>query len=203
MNRIENETSLNNTLVSALRIIIIRSDGTLDIIFSSDDNSDKNAVVLDRTTDISEIETFYNEIKDSVYPGNDFKDRHLFYIKPHIEKNFATELQERQINISNCSDDILIYYYLSLIGNITFVNSNEHHNIFIIPSEGITSEQKERLKDLETILEKDSKTELTDSLYLDTFEVDGNKYATLEMKDSSIGNLKEVLDSYLAKGKNK
>ena len=198
----KNETNLNNNLMSALRIIMIRADGTLDVIFSSDDNSDKNAIVLDRTADISEIETFYNKIKDSVYPNKDLKDRHLFYIKPYIERNFAPEFQERHITITENTDDLLVYYYLSQIGNVTFINSDEHNNIIIIPNEGTTSEQRERLRDLETIL-KNTKTELTDSLYLDVFEVDGKKYATLEMKESSIGTLKEVLDSYLAKGTNK
>jgi len=202
MYKIEKETNLNNNMMSALRIIIIRADGTLDVIFSSDDNSDKNAIVLDRTADISEIENFYNKIKDSVYPNKDLKDRHLFYIKPHIEKNFEAELQAKQINITDHTDDILVYYYLSQLGNVTFVNSSEHNNIIIIPNEGTTPEQRERLKDLETILD-DSKTELTDSLYLDVFEADGKKYATLEMKESSIGNLKEVLDSYLSKRTNK
>ena len=185
-----------NSLDNDFRIGIIRKDGKVDIIFSADDESCKNSILLESYEDIEKAESFYNEIASSTYKKGKGGDKHLFYLKQYLEKNFIEEFQNMNVNPQSISDDLLLYYYLSTINNIVFVNSSEHINILISPSAGISKEQENRLNDIQKVFINDlDRWASTNDMHIETFKENGQVFGTLELGQIVEGDFKTVISS--------
>lgn len=185
-----------NNLCNDIRIMLIKDNGSMDIIFSSNDESNKNTCKLNRTDDINLINQYHNEIKNTVYTKNDNNDKHLFYLKQHIKDNMEEEFKKVRINPDIINDDLLLYYYISTMNYVILVNSFEHINIMVIPSFGISNEQLNRINDLKDIFPNNINWCLSNEMHIETFESDGKKYGTLEVGNVIEGKYEDVIDEY-------
>lgn len=185
-----------NNLCNDIRIMIIKDNGSMDVIFSSNDESNKNTCKLNSTDDINFINQYHNEIKNTVYTNDDNNDKHLFYLKQHIKDNMEEEFKKVRINPDIINDDLLLYYYISTMNYVILVNSSEHINIMIIPSSGISNEQLNRINDLKDIFPNNINWCLSNDMHIETFESDGKKYGTLEVGNVIEGMYEDVIDEY-------
>lgn len=186
-----------NNISDDIRIILINKSGDMNVIFSSFDMSNKNTCNLSVTDDINKINLFYKKVKDTVYKETDNNDKHLFYLKQHISDNLKNEF--KNINIENINDDLLLYYYLSTMGYIVFINSLEHINIIVTPSDSISNEQENRLIDFNNFFEKNIIWNLANEMHIETFEDNGKKYGMLEVGNVIEGKYEDVINKYLSK----
>ena len=168
----------------------------MDVIFSSNDESNKNTCKLNSTDDINLINQYHNEIKNTVYTNDDNNDKHLFYLKQHIKDNMEEEFKKIRINPDIINDDLLLYYYMSTMNYVILVNSSEHINIMVIPSSGISNEQLNRINDLKDIFPNNINWCLSNDMHIETFESDGKKYGTLEVGNVIEGKYEDVIDEY-------
>lgn len=176
---------MNENIINDLRLILIKDDGSLDMIFSADDESDKNTLHLD-IADLSSGVILYHElIKDKTYNKDNCDDKHIFYLKQYIKRN--------NLDIKDSNDDLMLYYNLSNLGYIVLVNSKEHFNIFITPNNGITENQKNRLEDLNTIMPDNIKWEYAPNMHIETFKENNIVYGTLEIGETTIGSFNNII----------
>ena len=176
---------MTENILNDLRLILIKDDGSLDIIFSADDESDKNTLHLDESETSNKIVSYYSLISDKTYDKNECSDKHLFYLKQYIKNN--------NINVKDSNDDIMLYHNLSNLGYILLVNSNEHFNIFITPNYGITEEQKNRLEDLNAIIPDNIKWEYAPNIHIETFEENGIVCGFLDIGDTMNNSFNNII----------
>ena len=179
-----------------LRIILIDKDGEMDVIFSADDQSNKNTIHLSSNENINNIENGYELLKDSTYKKDDFADKHIFYLKQHIK--------EKNINIySDTNDDLLLYYNMSKAGYITIVNSSEHTNIIVLPNIGMTKEQEDRFTDLQDFFTENMSFICAPNMHIETFRENGQTFGTLDIGKTIDGHFKDILSEVKSKGMSK
>lgn len=184
-----------NNYLTDLRLIIIKDDGAIDVVFSADDQSDKNTVILSSTDEVTDILEAYDIIKNSTYKKNDDHDKHLFYLKQYIDT--------KGININtDTNDDVLLYYYMTKQGYISIIHSVEHINIIAAPKE-MTNEQQIRLEQLGQIFPERMQFSYAPNMHIESFRQNGQVYGTLDIGDTTEGNLEKILNKIKEKGKNK
>lgn len=185
-----------NNLENDFRIGIIKKDGCADIIFSSNEKECKNICHLDNNDNKISIQLFYDEIKDKTYKENDNNDKHLFYLKDYLKTNFVDEFKNIGVNPQMINDDLLLYYYLSSLGNVLVINSSEHINILITPSSnGITGKQFNQLENFITLFDNNTTWAHVPNMHIETFEQNGHKYGTLEVGDVVEGDFNAAINS--------
>lgn len=190
-----------NNLENDIRIILIDENGNVDVIFSSDDESNKNTFKLNNIEDISKIYEYYNNIKNSVYKKNDNNDKHLFYLKQHINDNLKEEFNNIGVNANNINDDLLLYYYLSTLNYTVIINSSEHINIMVTSKNGISNNSENRLDDLKEIFNDNILWNLASNMHIEVFEENGFKYGALEVGETIDGKYEDVINKYKNKTK--
>lgn len=188
-----------NNLMNDLRIMLIKDNGEIDIIFSSNDESNKNTCKINNDDDIDKMNDYYNQIKDNVYNKGDNKDKHLFYLKQHIKDNLEEQFKNIGVNPQNINDDLLLYYYMSTMNYVVLVNSSEHINIMVVPSNGLSNNQENRLNDLKGIFPNNIMWCLAHEMHIEVFEDNGHKYGTLELGDVIEGEYESVISEYKEK----
>lgn len=186
----------NHSFDMDIRLLIVKENGNVDAIFSSNDCSCKNLVSLSSEEPLDKLHILYEKLKDETYDNDDYKDRHLFYIKQYLNNHFVEEFEKRNINVGNINDDILFYYYLASMNNMIFISSSEHNNMAILPSFGNSPIQNDRLHEVRELFGPGRLWELTDDMYLDTFEHQGVTYATIDVGKSFSGDIHSVIDMY-------
>ncbi|MBE6160583.1 MAG: hypothetical protein E7157_06035 [Lactobacillales bacterium] len=188
-----------DNLINDIRIILIKDNGDIQVIFSSNDESNKNTCTINNVDDIKMINEYHDKIKNVVYNKNDNNDKHLFYLKQHINDNLSNEFKKMGINPNNIKDDLLLYYYMSTMNYVVLVNSSEHINIMVTPSNGISNNQENRLDDLKNIFPNNILWCLSHEMHIEVFEENGHKYGTLELGDVIEGKYEDVISKYKEK----
>lgn len=174
-----------------LRIIIIKRNGNMVVIFSDENNECNNFI---ETNSVEEVKKYYNKIKNRVYKNNDAKDKHLFYLKDYLKNNFIEEFSNISINPQSINDDLLLYYFLSEFGNAVMVNSSEHINIAIIPNSGLSYEQSYGIKEIDNLFVESAKWEIANNMHFEIIEENGQKYKVLDVGETVQGNLKCLIE---------
>lgn len=182
-----------NNILKDLRIIVIKEDGSSDFIFSSNDQSNKNILYLNPSDSAEKILDYYESIKNKTYKKNNFNDKHLFYLKQYINNN--------NIDINDSNDDLMLYYNMSLLGNALLINSGEHNNIFIVPSKGVTEEQKNRFQDLCLIIPNNIKWEYAPNMHIETFKENDLTYGMLDIGETYLDTFNNIIENHNEKMK--
>ena len=181
---------MNKEYLNDLRLILIDKEGKIDIIFSADDQSNKNSISLETNKSINSLFKEYELFKNNTYKKDDFGDKHLFYLKQYINDN--------NINVpgvDNIKDDLLLYYYMAINGYLIIVNSSEHMNIIITPNGDINDEQKRRLIELKDFFTDDIVFSYVNNMHIERFESNGKTYGTLDIGETKEGNYKSILEN--------
>lgn len=182
-----------------LRIIIIKQNGNMVVIFSCENNECDNVI---ETDNVEEIKNYYDQIKDKVYKKKDSKDKHLFYLKDYLKNNFVEEFSSIGINPQNSDDDVLLYFLLSEFGNVILINSSEHVNLAIAPNVGLNNEQLSCIKNVDSLFDASTMWQIEDNMHFEIIEENGKKYKVLDYGDTVEGNLgyfEEIADKRVKK----
>ncbi len=184
-----------NNYLTDMRLILIDEDGAVDVVFSANDQSDKNTVILSRTDEITDIIEAYELVKDSTYKENNDNDKHLFYLKQYIKT--------KGINVNtDTNDDVLLYYYMTKQNYVSIIHSAEHINIITSPKE-MSEEQKTRLEQLQEIFPERMQFSYAPNMHIERFKQGGQIYGTLDIGETIDGNLSKIVSAIKEKSKNK
>ena len=181
------------------KIAIIKENGDTDIIFSCKENSLDNFMTFKKDDDIIKIHSYQESIKNNIYDGPKKLERHLYYIKDYLKDHFVEEFEKIKVNPQKFNDDKYLYYFLSKLNNIVLINSGVYHNILIVPSIGMNTEQLNSLSKLKKIYPDDMTWSIHDNMHLITIEDNGVKYADLDVGEPYKDSLDEYINSYEVK----
>lgn len=188
-----------NNFENDIRILIIRENGDVDAIFSSNNEKCKNTIQIKNDNNsniINKLLTFYKKIENTTYTKNDCLDRHLFYLKDFLNYNFIDEFKAININPQTINEDLFLYYLLTEMKNIIIISSNEHENLLITPINGISEEQNSKLNSICKLFSPNTLWNLLYEMHTEICEYDGKKYCTLNIGDSISGNSNNIISEY-------
>ena len=145
------------------------------------------------TTSIDELIETGEDIIPKSFKQEDFEFiRHLYCAKKYA--------QMKHPDMVLSDDDMTMYYRLVNRGNILFINSKSHINMLLSPSE-LTDEQKETLRGLKGCFDPSRLWATSDNVFLDTFELDGSIFGTVEVADVKEDNINSSIDYLLNRNK--
>lgn len=177
-----------------IRLVLINPEGELTVIFSNEDITSSNSVVVTKEENIDKISDYYDTIQDKKYKGEKFFDKHLTYLQSYLENNYVEEFKSVNYDPLNCSSDVLLYYFLSTFGVVVLINSSEHINAAIFQNDLVTDNQKDRIKECELLFNKQTCWDINGNVHFDIIEEDGKKYRILNYDDSISGDYRTLVD---------
>ena len=184
------------------RIMIIKENGDIDIIFSSKDNSTDNLLTLKEKENVNKIFDYEKSIKGKTYQNKEIMERQLIYMKEYLKDHIVEEFKKMNINPSSFSSDIYLYYFLSELKNVVLINSGAHHNILVVPNVGMNEKEVEALEKIKDIFPLDTSWDISEDMHFEIVEDQGQKYKILNPGEPYKNSLEEYIQSY-KKGENK
>lgn len=186
-----------NKMSDDIRIVIIKENGNIVTIFSSENYVSDNVTELTMENYSEKIDKYYEQIKNKVYKDDDYGDKHLVYLKDYLKSNFKEEFESIKMDPSKISDDILLYFILSEFNNVVFVNSSEHINIAVLPYSGINSNQLYSMKLVSNKFDDSIRWSFADNMHFEIIkDRDGKKFRVLEVGETREGKMSDILKDY-------
>ena len=182
------------------RIMIIKENGDVDIIFSSKDNSTENLLTLKENENVNRVFDFEKSIKGKTYQNKEIIERHLIYMKEYLKDHFVDEFKKMKINPGSFSSDLYLYYFLSELKNVVLINSGAHHNILVVPNVGMNEKELEALEKIKDIFPLDTSWDISEDMHFDIIEENGQKYKILNPGEPYKNSLEEYIQSCHQKG---
>lgn len=177
------------------RILIIKENGDIDIIFSSKDNSADNLLTLKENENVNKVFEYEKSIKGKTYQNKEIMERHLIYMKEYLKDHFVEEFKRMKINPAAYSSDVYLYYFLSELNNVVLINSGAHHNILVVPNVGMNEKELESLEKIKDIFPLDTYWDINEDMHFEIIEEHGQKYKILNIGEPSKYNLEEYIQA--------
>lgn len=179
-----------------IKFIIIKDDGSIDTIFTCNNDYMNNMIEIGPGDDIDKIINYYKQNVNWICKDKVGSDNHIFYLQDYLKKHFNKEFSDMKIDPNKIQDDLLLYYLVSSLNNIVIVNSESHTDIAIIPKDEINEEQIKSLNKVVNLFDDDINWCVCDNMFLETIEEDNNKYKMLRYGDTKNGKLKDIVKLY-------
>lgn len=179
-----------------IKFVIIKDNGNIVTIFTSDNNFDDNIIEISADDSIDCVINYYESNKDRIRKDKDGCDNHIFYLRDYLKTHFQEEFKKMNIDPATINDDLYLYYLVSSLNNIVIVNSPSHTDIAVIPKNSINKKQIDSLNKAVNLFDDSINWCVADNMHLEIIEEDGKKFKWFNHGETKNGKLKNIIIEY-------